>query len=128
MITASKGRPVQKTGSAAGVTSSKTADMRMHWSVSRKQSVWDIPNRQMRFFCAKENWKCLKLFMPNAGANRDLNTLIQVMKDNRAILEKTQQKMENLQAAIKAMKSSRLENERKQECQTKDKGRNKKSF
>lgn len=66
--------------------------------------------------------------MPNAGANRDLNTLIQVMKDNRAILEKTQQKMENLQAAIKAMKSSRLENERKQECQTKDKGRNKKSF
>lgn len=51
--------------------------------------------------------------MPKPDSNRDLNTLIKATEDNRAILKKTQQKMENLQAAIQAMKSSRLEIERK---------------
>lgn len=51
--------------------------------------------------------------MPNAGANRDLNTLIKATEDNRAILKKTQQKMESLKEAIQALKASRLEAERK---------------
>jgi len=51
--------------------------------------------------------------MPDPGANRDLPALIKATEDNRAILKKTQQKMENLQAAIQAFESSRLEIERK---------------
>lgn len=51
--------------------------------------------------------------MPNPGANRDLSTLIKATEDNRAILKKTQQKMENLQAAIQAFEASRLETEQK---------------
>jgi hypothetical protein len=57
--------------------------------------------------------------MPNAGADRDLNTLIKATEDNRAILKKTQQKMETLQAAIQALKSSRLEMERKRNAKPK---------
>ena len=53
--------------------------------------------------------------MPDPGANRDLPALIKATEDNRAILKKTQQKMESLKEAILALKSSRLEIERKRE-------------
>jgi hypothetical protein len=53
--------------------------------------------------------------MPNAGANRDLNTLIKATEDNRMILKKMQQKVESLKEDILALKSSRLEIDRKRE-------------
>jgi hypothetical protein len=51
--------------------------------------------------------------MSKPNDSRDLTALIKTTEDNRAELKKTQQKMENLEAAIRAMQNSRLESERK---------------
>lgn len=54
--------------------------------------------------------------MPKPDSNRDLAALIKVTEENRAELKKTQQKVENLEAAIRAMQDTRLESERKREA------------
>jgi len=51
--------------------------------------------------------------MPKSDSKRDLDTLIKATEGNRAELKKTQQKVEKLEAAIRAMRNSRLESERK---------------
>lgn len=51
--------------------------------------------------------------MPGSDANRDLAALIKATEENRGELKKTQQKMEALEAAIKAMQNSRLESEQR---------------
>ena len=51
--------------------------------------------------------------MPKPDTNRDLDALIKATEENRAELKKTQQKMDSLEAAIRSMKNSRLESERK---------------
>jgi hypothetical protein len=51
--------------------------------------------------------------MPKPDAKRDLDALIKATKENRAELRKTQQKVEDLEAAIDALQTSRLESERK---------------
>lgn len=60
--------------------------------------------------------------MPNPGANRDLDTLIKATEGNRAILKKTQQKMESLKEAIQALESSRLEIAKARKAKSKHKG------
>lgn len=54
--------------------------------------------------------------MPKPDSNRDLAALIKITEENRAELKKTQQKVENLEAAIRAMQDTRLESERKREA------------
>jgi translation initiation factor 2B subunit (eIF-2B alpha/beta/delta family) len=51
--------------------------------------------------------------MPKPDDERDLEALIKATEDNRAELKKTQQKMESLESAIRAMQNSRLESEQK---------------
>jgi hypothetical protein len=51
--------------------------------------------------------------MPKPEANRDLEALIKETEHNRAELKKTQQKVENLEAAIRAIRNSRVETDRK---------------
>ena len=51
--------------------------------------------------------------MPEPDSNRDLDALVNAMEENRAELKKTQQKVDRLEAAIRAMQNSRLESERK---------------
>jgi hypothetical protein len=52
--------------------------------------------------------------MPKSDVKRDLEALIKATEDNRAELKKTQQKVEDLEAAIASAQNSRLESERKQ--------------
>jgi hypothetical protein len=51
--------------------------------------------------------------MPIPQASRDLEALIKETEQNRAELKKTQQKVEKLEAAIRAMRNSRVETDRK---------------
>jgi uncharacterized coiled-coil protein SlyX len=51
--------------------------------------------------------------MPEPGSNRDLDALVKAMEENRVELKKTQKKVEALEAAIQAVRNSRLESERK---------------
>jgi hypothetical protein len=51
--------------------------------------------------------------MPKPDVKRDLEALIKATEENRVELRKTQQKMETLEAAIQAMRTSKLESERK---------------
>lgn len=51
--------------------------------------------------------------MPEPDANRDLEALIRATEENRAELKKTQQKVETLEAAIRALRNSRLESGQK---------------
>lgn len=51
--------------------------------------------------------------MPAPDSKRDLAALIKATEVNRAELKKTQQKMETLEAAIRAMQNSRFESEYK---------------
>lgn len=55
--------------------------------------------------------------MPDLDAKRSLDSLIKATEKNRAELKKTQQKMENLEAAIQALQHSKLAPERKREKQ-----------
>ncbi|HTR40868.1 MAG TPA: hypothetical protein VMH87_04570 [Pseudomonadales bacterium] len=49
--------------------------------------------------------------MPKPDTRRDLEALLKATEKNRVELKKTQQKVENLEAAILAMQNSRLESE-----------------
>jgi hypothetical protein len=51
--------------------------------------------------------------MPKSDSQRDLNALIKATEDNRAELKKRQQKVENLESAIRTMQNSRIESEQK---------------
>jgi hypothetical protein len=51
--------------------------------------------------------------MPKPDSERDLEALIKATEENRVELKKTQQKMENLETAIRAMQNSRHESEQK---------------
>jgi hypothetical protein len=53
--------------------------------------------------------------MSKPDAKRDLAALIRTTEGNRAELKKTQRKVEDLQAAIRAAQNSRLESEQKRE-------------
>lgn len=53
--------------------------------------------------------------MPKPDAQRDLDSLIKAMEENRAELKKTQKKVESLETAIQAIKNSRFDSERKPE-------------
>jgi hypothetical protein len=51
--------------------------------------------------------------MPKPDINRDLDALIKETEENRVELKKTQEKVESLEAAIRAMQNSNLESDRK---------------
>jgi hypothetical protein len=51
--------------------------------------------------------------MPKPDANRDLDALIKATEENRAEFKKTQQKVDTLETAVKALQNSLLESERK---------------
>jgi hypothetical protein len=53
--------------------------------------------------------------MSKPDSKRDLEALIRTTEGNRAELKKTQRKVEDLQAAIRAAQNSRLESEQKRE-------------
>jgi hypothetical protein len=55
--------------------------------------------------------------MSEGDTKRDLEALIKATEGNRAELRKTQQKMEQLEAAIQTMRDSRVESERRREKQ-----------
>lgn len=55
--------------------------------------------------------------MPEPDAKRSLDALIKATEENREELRKTQHKMENLEAAIEALRNSRLVSEQKRENQ-----------
>jgi hypothetical protein len=56
--------------------------------------------------------------MPKQNVKRDLDALIKATEENRLELKKTQLKMEKLEAAIKTVQNSRLEDEQKREKRT----------
>ena len=49
--------------------------------------------------------------MPKPDSQRDLEALIKATEKNRAEMKKTQQKMDSLESAIRAMRNSRVESE-----------------
>jgi hypothetical protein len=51
--------------------------------------------------------------MLKPDAKRDLDALIKATEENRVELKKSQQKVESLEAAIRAAQKSRLESEQK---------------
>jgi hypothetical protein len=51
--------------------------------------------------------------MPKPDSQRDLEALLKLTEENRAELKRTQQKVENLEAAIQTMRNSRNEAEQK---------------
>ncbi|HXC36773.1 MAG TPA: hypothetical protein VNV43_12920 [Candidatus Acidoferrales bacterium] len=51
--------------------------------------------------------------MPKPESKRDLNALIEATEKNRAEFKKTQQKVETLELAVKALHNSIRESERK---------------
>ncbi|HEV2329658.1 MAG TPA: hypothetical protein VGY56_12830 [Verrucomicrobiae bacterium] len=53
--------------------------------------------------------------MSKPDASRDLEALIKATEENRAEFKKTQQKVETLETAVKALHDSILESERKRE-------------
>jgi 3-methyladenine DNA glycosylase/8-oxoguanine DNA glycosylase len=57
--------------------------------------------------------------MSKPDAKRDLEALIKVTEENREELKKTQQKMETLEAAIRALRNTKLESEQMREKNSK---------
>ena len=53
--------------------------------------------------------------MSKPDTNRDLEALIKATEENRAEFKKTQQKVETLETAVRALQNSLLESERKRE-------------